>query len=99
MRLQVKITSPICCVCLDGFALKGDIVKLALSATNTFQFSETEAASTSSPNSEISESPATDRQQLKAAIALVRQHANVLHEAGAYSLKSFLNVIEQRAAV
>lgn len=41
----------------------------------------------------------TDAQQLKAAIALVRQYANVLHEAGAYSLNSFLTVIEQRAAV
>lgn len=38
-------------------------------------------------------------QQLKAAIALVRKHANMLHEAGAYSLNSFLDVIEQRAAV
>jgi hypothetical protein len=45
------------------------------------------------------ESPATDSQHLKAAIALVRQHANVLHEAGAYSLNSFLDVIEQRASV
>jgi len=41
----------------------------------------------------------TDAQQLKAAIALVRQYANVLHEAGAYSLNSFLDVIEQRASV
>lgn len=47
----------------------------------------------------IKELAATDRQQLKEAIALVRQHANVLHEAGAYSLNSFLDVIEQRASV
>ena len=45
------------------------------------------------------ESPVNSTQQLKAAISLVRQQANVLHEAGAYALNSYLNVIEQRAAV
>ena len=45
------------------------------------------------------ESPVNSKHQLKAAIALVRQHANILHEAGAYSLNLFLTVIEQRAAV
>lgn len=45
--------------------------------------------------SKATELATTDRQQLKSAIDLVRQHSGVLHEAGAYSLNSLLDVIER----
>jgi hypothetical protein len=85
------------------------IFRFMRSESNFFDFDRFESAwqclvstiKAAPPNSEITESPATDRQQLKAAIALVREagdrHIRPDDQFMSYGL--LLTTIEKRAAV